>query len=288
MSKRNSFFSILGILLLIIICFSLFSIAVGWISKSNQTSFFGGFGPYDKDLQGARPITIWDLLDLFIVPLFIVIAAWVLSSSDKWVERNTESERQKQETLEKFYERISNLLLEKKLNKSNRSSNARNIARSWALAALQRLDASRKGEALHFLYRTNLIDKGAIINLNGANLRYSDLQNAVLVEAEIMGAYFSGSNLRGANLKSANFTGCDLRKVDLRDSILDDTNLSFTHLNRSDLRNLDLSVVNLKGANLKGARIWGTKLNDEQLDLVVITKLQQMIFLTSMSMRKKK
>jgi len=243
----------------------------------DRAPLWTGLGPYDPTTLGPRPPTVWDWLELLVIPVFIALVAALLGWYQDTGKRRIEADRQKQQMLEDFYDRISELLLDKGLRSSPDDSELRTVARSWSLAVLQRLDPDRKGEALHFLYRSSVIDKGPVLSLNGANLRRSSLHNAVLTGAEMRGAYFNGADMRGANLKRAILVGCDLRRVDLRHAMFEDTDLSFTFLDGADLRGTDLSKANLKGATMKSARGWGPTITEDQLDQVVLSKVHLFI-----------
>ena len=54
---------------------------------------------------------------------------------------------------------------------------------------LSRLDGSRKGTVVRFLYESGLIDKDAIVDLRGADLGNAVLNEAVLIKASLSGAF---------------------------------------------------------------------------------------------------
>ena len=262
---------------LFMLLISALALLLYWALLPDRPSLWIGFGPYDETALGPRPPTVWDWLKLLVIPLVIAVVAPLLSYYQDTAKRDIEADRQRQQMLEGFYDRISELILEKRLGHSCRDPEVRSIARSWSLALVQRLDPDRKGEALGFLYRSNLIDKAPVLSLNGADLRCSGLHNAVLTGAEIRGAYFNGSDMRGANLKRAILVGCDLRRTDLRQAMIEDADLSFTFLDGADLRGTDLSKANLKGATMKRARGWGPTITEDQLDQVVLSKVHLFI-----------
>jgi len=232
------------------------------------------FGPYDQTNHSSRAVTLWDILDLLIVPSILVISAWLLGTIEKDAERNIQTDRQRQETLEKYFERMSDLLLKTQLREQPPNSEGRILARTWSLSVFRTLDSARKAEVLQFIYESNLIGKNPILTLYGANLRSCNLEKAVLIEAEIRGAYFTNTKMSGANLKGANLSGSDLRNADLRKAFLEDTDLSFTFLNGANLSHANLSMTKLNGAILKGAILWGSYLTKEQRDVVVLSKTQ--------------
>ncbi len=250
---------------------------VYWAIYPSNSPPWSGFGPYDELRNGPRAKTLWDWFDLLIVPAFLALSVWLLSTIHKNVEARSQLSQQRQEALENYFDRLSELLLKNRLRRSSATSEVRTLARNWSLAAFRTLDGVRKGESLQFLYESNLINKNPIIVLNGADLRNCYLRNAVLSGSEIRGAYFNDSTLCGANLKNGDFRGCDFRNTDLRSALLDGADLSFTFLNRANLSRLDLSAANLKGADLARAKIWRTVITPDQREVIVLTKMQQLL-----------
>ena len=117
-------------------------------------------------------------------------------------------------------------------------------------------------------------------NLEGADLRYSNLEGANLrgadlIGADLFGAILKGANLVGTNLKDANITGSDLSGADLggadlggadlEDAILKGANLVGANLIYANLVYADLTEANLAGADLMSANITGANLLDADL-----------------------
>jgi hypothetical protein len=220
-------------------------IIVYWAINPSSSPAWTGFGPYDDNLSGPRSRTLWDWLDLLIVPIFLALGAWLLSAADKESELKLELDRQNQSVLIFFMDNLSKLLLEGRLRESKPGTEVRSIARTYALAAFRVLDNRRKAEALQFLFEAGLISDNPIISLNGANLRGVILDKAALVEAEIRGAYFQNARFKDANLSKTNFCASDF--------------------SNANLSNLDLTKANLDCADLNGANIKNAKIAKEQL-----------------------
>src|SRR5947207_3400175 len=153
-----------------------FILVVGyWALTPNTAPSWTGFGAYDEQMQGPRAKTLWDWLDLLVVPVFLAVGAYLLSSVQKESEKNIEFDRQRQNTLISFISQISTLLLEKKLRTAKVGSETRSLARTYALVALRNLDGNRKAEFLQFLSESQLITNNPIISLLGADLTNSNL-----------------------------------------------------------------------------------------------------------------
>lgn len=105
------------------------------------------------DLTGFRGKTLWDLLGLLIVPLFIAGATLVFSIS----ELRREEQRVQDTILRSYMQDMTELLLDKWLVRSEFHAPIRKIARSSTIATVRQLDGNRKGILLQFLYESNLI-----------------------------------------------------------------------------------------------------------------------------------
>ncbi|HSJ88834.1 MAG TPA: pentapeptide repeat-containing protein [Anaerolineales bacterium] len=258
-----------------------------------------GLGKYiDSSLQSK---TLWDWMNLLLVPLFLAGGFVFLSRSQRTDEepRNIEDEadvareiavdHQQAAALQAYIDRMSELLLKDKLSKFS-SDEVRNVAKSRTLAVLRELDAQRKGSVLLFLKDSGLIDREAVIDLCGADLRSAVVEHAnlsrlnlagadlsgadlhganlgksFLSEANLSGANLSGANLSGAELFESNLSGANLNQAKLNKANFNGADLRGVRLNEADLCDADLSGANLNvgdlvGANLRGAKLGGAKL----------------------------
>src|SRR5438445_13031492 len=86
--------------------------AVGFLVLRGYSVPWTGFGPFldgEGKLQPAK--TLWDWLDLLIVPVFLAVGAWFLDNSRKVSEARVEADRQRQATLDQYFEAIADMLL---------------------------------------------------------------------------------------------------------------------------------------------------------------------------------
>jgi len=187
---------------------------------------------------GFRNKTVWDFLQLLIVPLMLVaIGFWFTAQQDARqhaIEKQSAERLQKVEeqraqdlTLQAYLDQMSTLVLE-----DLGDTKVRTLARARTLTVLRRLDPSRKEEIMQFLLEADLVtpmDKSKpVIELNGAALSGTDL---------------SGADLSGADLSSANLSNAD--PVDM--------------MSGADLSGVDLSNANLgitQGSPVGGAEGW--------------------------------
>lgn len=258
---------------ILVIFISTLVLVIGyWALWPNISPSWTGFGAYDETILGPRSKTLWDWLDLLVVPIFLALGAYLLSNIEKQTEQIIEVDRQRQNILTTFITQISTLLLENKLRTAKSGSEIRSIARTYTRTALRNLDAKRKAEALQFLSESGLIQTNPIISLIGANLEEIDLRNASLIGVEIKGARFDRSNFANANLSSANFTGSVFSDSNFEGASLEKANFSYAILKNVKFNKLDLTKTNLEWANLEGADLTGALITNEQLNKLESTK----------------
>ncbi len=214
---------------------------------------------------------LWDWMQLLIIPAVLVVGGFLLNSTTSRTEREIASDKQREDVLKEYYEKMSELLLHENLRGSAEDAEVRKIARVWTLTVLPRLDKERKRGLLQFLYESGLIEKGKrIVDLSGA-----DLSDADLFVINLSGADLSSANLRKANLFQADLSGANLISTVLTSANLFHANLKGANLEKAfldggtDLSFADLSGANLQEAKLKGTNLQGTNATSNQLDKAV-------------------
>ncbi|HAA4979825.1 TPA_asm: hypothetical protein GET13_10655 [Listeria monocytogenes] len=90
-----------------------------------------------------------------------------------------------------------------------------------------------------------LNEGGERADLTGADLRHTNLSNAVL----------TGADLTHANLSNADLTGADLRHTNLTNAVLTGADLTHANLSNADLTGADLRHTNLTNADLSNANL---------------------------------
>jgi len=193
--------------------------------------------------------TLWDWLQLLIIPLALAIVAVLFNRTERKNEQRIASGNQHEAALQAYIDSMSELMLHENLRKSAEDDEVRRIARVRTLTTLPRLDAYRKRSMLQFLYESALIHKDQnIVTLFGANLSEADLRFA---------------NLRNADLRNADLSYADLKEADLRYADLKEADLSY-----ADLRYADLREADLREASLREAKLFGTDLSEANLNAV--------------------
>src|SRR5438128_9862123 len=133
-------------------------VSVGFFVMKGYSEPWTGFGPFldgEGKLQLAK--SLWDWLDLLIVPVFLAGGAWFLDNSRKVSEARVEADRQRQATLDQYLEAIADMLLKSSFTGASAVKDAKEVARTRTLAALRSLDGGRKAQLLQFLYEAGLV-----------------------------------------------------------------------------------------------------------------------------------
>jgi uncharacterized protein YjbI with pentapeptide repeats len=271
---------------------------LGWLLGTGRLDT--GFGAYIPPATGAeRAKTLWDWLDLLIVPLVLAGGALLFTWVTNRRERATETDRSREAALQGYLDRMAELIKDG-LQESEPDDAKRSLARAWTLTALRQLDGRRNRLLLDFLRDSRLIGNQMSLDLTradlitadlrGVNLRGLDLSGVVLNRADLSSAKLkaanlsdavayhgilcradlSEANLTSAGLWSANLRQGDLTSANLSRADLHEANLRYANFRESDLREANLRDADLRGSNLtladlKGANLLGALTTDEQL-----------------------
>ena len=244
--------------------------------------------------------TLWDLLQLLIVPVILVGVSLLWSASQTKSDNRREDRRiaadrvaaeevSRDRTLDDYIQRLGDLMLSRKLKSSKQHDAVRSVARTVTLTTLRRLDGERKGELVRFLYEVELIDeqvdqppmvdlwdadltaaalKGA--SLSGADLSKVSLVGATLIRADLRAANLGGANLTCANLRAAKLADADITGANLRAANLGGADLTGANLQAAKLADADFTGANLQAANLADASLVGLTLTGADLTGAVL------------------
>ncbi len=230
--------------------------------------------------------TLWDLLQLLIVPLVLVGIGLLFEMQQAAreerraeAERNLADQRAQDEALQAYLDQMSTLLLEKDLrfstedNATEDSKEARALARARTLMVLARLDPSRKADVMQFLVEAELVQKvegsEPIISLEGASLRGADLSDAgpsaptLSEQSEQFQAAQEAFEEAGASQRVA--------RAGARYAIQESSAFQVgADLSGANLSDADLSSANLRGASLSGANLSGANLSGANLEVAIL------------------
>ncbi|GAC1389737.1 MAG: hypothetical protein NVS4B11_20580 [Ktedonobacteraceae bacterium] len=214
--------------------------------------------------QGQPSKTLWDWMQLLIIPIFLTFGVVIINYTQQKRERNITEHRaqvdrdstidsQRETVLQAYLDRISQLLQINDLSSTNPDQKILVVVRAQTLTALQRLDPARRGDLFRFLYEAGLVGK---FSLNEANFSGANLS----------GASLGSVSLRQADLSGANLSGVTLRKADLINANLRDANFSRAIISDTLLAGADLTNTNLENSHLVRVGLVKAKYTQEQLD----------------------
>jgi hypothetical protein len=121
----------------------------------------------DEEVQPAK--TLWDWLQLLIVPAILVGVTFVWTASQTRSDNKREDRRiaadraaaeeaRRDATLQGYLGEMSGLMLDKKLLTSTAGSAVSTVASTVTLTTLRRLDGERKAAVVRFLYEAGLLN----------------------------------------------------------------------------------------------------------------------------------
>jgi len=107
--------------------------------------------------------TLWDWLQLLIIPAVLAIGGYLFTftisrnerkaaDTHNQTEREIAQDNQREAALQEYIDKMSELLLHEKLRESQPGDEVRKIARVRTLTVLPRLDGERKRSVLQFLH----------------------------------------------------------------------------------------------------------------------------------------
>jgi len=208
--------------------------------------------------------TLWDWLQLLIIPVMIAIGGFWLNQLQKSREEKhalmLELDKQHIASLQEYLANMSAMLKEKQLRESGEDNEVRNIARIRTLTVLSRLDSEHKRSVLQFLYEARLIQKDKkIIDLRGADFSEVDFFGAKLRAVDLSGAIFNRASFFEADLSEANLSGASFSFAQLSGGNFSGANFS----------GADLLFAHLTGATLTGAIFTGAAYVKENLNKAI-------------------
>lgn len=260
------------------------------------------------DNMGFQSKTFWDWMDLLLVPAVLALAGlWFsrvqkateleiaqrarekdreLAQQENDADREIARDRQRQEMLAAYFDRMTELLLEKNLGRSERNREQDDpesegsgdltvsIARAWTMIMLRALDPARVSAVFRFLGEAKVgkVALADIVTLAGQDLGFVDWHGpgVGLSGAKLSGVILVGANLSWTSLPGADLSNTDLLKANLHGAFLSGANLANADLNTADLSRAHLDDANLieaslMGANLAGANLEGAEVTRNQL-----------------------
>jgi len=249
---------------------------------------FTGFGEFvDSSGNIQRGKTLWDWMDLLLIPLLLALAAYYFTKTqrDKDIEISTSGRQE--EALQMYLDKMTELILTQNLKW--RTGEISRIARARTLTILDMLSGKLKGRVLCFLLESDLLSgKKPFIDLESANLAGLEILEVggvfnnvkmnyvILANSKLFGTKFCNSDLAGvtfenaelkrvsfietkldyvrfvkANLKGVDFEKSRLIKANFEKSLLDGANFCGAVLDRAIMKDASLYKANLSEASLQ-------------------------------------
>ncbi len=256
--------------ILFTIALIVFVITITWITREGYKWFVTIRWP---EWTGFGNKTLWDLMQLLIVPAILAIGAYFFAALHAQTERKAASNNIQETALQTYLDKMTELLLKENLRESKENSEVRAVARARTLTMIRGLDGDRKGALLRFLYEANLIYKNKkVIDLSEADLTLVNLGGVKLREVNLRGADLSKANLVLADLSNADLSGARLIKANLRGADLISADLQWANLREADLTLVNLDDAKLSEANLSTAILLEADLNRTDLSRAKYSK----------------
>ena len=260
-------------------------ILVSLIAAATRIAYLLIFKGYSwPEGTGFGEKTLWDWLDLLIIPAMLGFGALWFNQAAHVREQRIAADQQREAALQNYLDKMEELLLREMLleKKNNPEDPIVDVAQVRTVTTLRILDTGRKNILFQFLRDANLADfilsaaSLAGADLSGTkmvdiDLREANLSAAFLVRADLSGASLHETHLSDADLSAAHLVGADLRGAkldgaDLRATMLNGANLSGANLVLADLSGAFLTGANLSRASLYEANMNGAILNGANLN----------------------
>jgi uncharacterized protein YjbI with pentapeptide repeats len=231
-----------------------------------------------RSWTGFQGKTVWDFLQLLIVPLMLVAIGLVfalqqdarqnsLEENRARAERELADQRAQDEALQAYLNQMSQLMLERTLLEAEQGAHVHTLAQARTSTVILRLDAEHNESVTRFLSNSGLAARSedSARLLREITLSHATLSGAYLPKADLSSADLSSADLEDAHLIGADLSYADLSYADLSRVHLIGANLSDANLRGADLSNIDLSGADLSSANLEGAYLSYADLSDANL-----------------------
>jgi Pentapeptide repeats (8 copies) len=191
--------------------------------------------------------TLWDWLQLLIVPLVLAVAAYALNREQEKRDQAREDARHRNEQalakdghrdglLRDYMQRMSDLVLTHDAGGPRPDERVDALTRTLTVTVVRELDGARKGLVVQFLSESGILRKrkGGPDLLDGADLRGARLERMVLDDMNLAGADLRDAQLDAAFLVGTRFFGANLRDASLHEAFIDGTDFARANLSGAD------------------------------------------------------
>ena len=246
-----------------VVTFIVLALVIKWALYPDESPTWTGFGSYKPNPKVERSKTLWDWLDLLLVPVIVAMGAWFLSKSESDLDRKREAERFEHDNLSSYLSLMTSLLLERGIKYENKIEE-RSVARTQSLRIIKIVSKNKKAQILQFLYESGLLSINPIVNLNGGDLSKGNYENVILVGAELRGVFFNGASLQNSRLDKANLAGSNFNSADLSKALVDSTNFEYADFKNAKIKKVDLTAANIQDADFTNSDLSDSLVTPEQ------------------------
>jgi uncharacterized protein YjbI with pentapeptide repeats len=259
-----------------------------FFEKREKWGFLPGFCRWICVRSGFQGKTLWDVVQLLLIPLCIGVGSWwfqdFVKSKELLASKNkadqdalASADKANQDALIKYFDQMSDLI-RKGLN-SEKQDSLSAIAQAKTLVLLQSLNSDRKRSRLVIQFlETSKLNKGDGVLANSeisrsdftrsylTNIRlfHSNLYRSNLSHAELDGANLTGSILSAADLTNTKLNGSCLDKIHLYTAAIDNTELQNASFKEAFVRDVDFKKTNLLGTDFSKAILLNVNLQHVQ------------------------
>jgi len=256
-----------------------------------------GFESYGEEPNFVREKTLWDWLDLLIIPFALGLTAYLFRKSETKLQREQALDDENETALLNYFDYIEELLSLENIDALDII-----IANARSQTLLRRLEPERKSIVIKFLHAVGLISYPNPLQIQLSDLSRIDLSRSFLPDISLRTTRLDYANFEESHLNNALLSGCSLRNARFERSNLNDANLEYAILNNSDfhsarlsgaslinaiaikadlsradldkavLRDIDLKQANLRKATLTNAYLFGAQLKGANLKGANLTR----------------
>lgn len=215
-----------------------------------------GFPPQPTNPNETPAKTLWDWLELLIVPILLAVGGILYTHRDKEREIRRQSEDQYQARYNKFVEQLIKILMTEDVE----DKKVLQVVHMIILSTLRDVDGKRKRLILENLQDSRLLCNRDYLLLQNADFSGVNLRGINLAAANLSEVKFSKADLTGAVLDKALLSGTDLADSTLISAVLENAVMHEADLSRADLSRSFLDGTQLQGAYMSGVDLQGATL----------------------------
>lgn len=247
--STRTWFRIRTLLLFLVFCAFVFVLFNGY---AENWKWVGVSGYQDENEMLQQGKTFWDWMELLLIPIFLLLGAASLNSSERKNEQKLADDQRREQIIQNVRKELTDLILREGLKRRVAQNDLYVVARTIILTAIHSLqdDGRRKGILIGFISEMGLIKNKPIdapedpIEHEAKMLPVLGIGNLDLQHIEFKERYLDTVKLPSSNFSFGNLEGSSFRNVDFQDSTF----------HKANLKNTSFMFCNLKGTNFDKAK----------------------------------